>query len=377
MKGNKLMLLITIVGLMFAIVTVSYSWFLVSKSIDISFDSDLTVDARNGLEISLDNGTTWVNKYQTAVTFGDILDVSGTGINLYTPTGVTGTDNDIPTGYALATANTLTSPNNDGDYILLNIMFRSKSELSVYFSGSSYITPTSTLTNNNTSSYGSFTTNYIAGASRMAILNSTGDERIMEWIPNTSYELTYTSGATTATFNESGTKETNYYYINGTTDLTEYTESVYDYYTGDVILNSTLATAQTQGNSKTLVTLSDYDSTTLYYSASIIMKVWIEGTDRESMIPLSGGKVKMKFLFLGSTKTLNSTWETNIASITDQNDLLDGMYIASYSTVSSQGLTGFTAYTTSSTFTTGTIYYAYYPGTTEYMNSTIKYFTAS
>ncbi len=374
---NKILILISLLVLTFSLVSVSYSWFLISNSVDIDLDSSLTVASRNDLLISLDNGVTWSGSYSTGTSFGTVLDVSGNGVNLYTPIAFTGALNDIPTNFDTATPIYFTSPNSDGDYLELKIMFRSQAPLTVLFGGDSAINPVSSDANVRRSTFGSFTLDNIAGAARLAILNSSKDETIMIWAPNPYFQLTY-SGDATAEFTKNGTIEPAYYYYSyDGISYTKQTVSKNAYYTRDYIVGSTSTTSGEQGSSKVLLSLNKENESDVYYTGTLNVRIWIEGTDRESQIPLSGGKVSMSLVFIGSSKTVNETWENNISYI-ENNGSLDGtadytgLYINRLST--SGDLTSWEAYNTS-LLINGKTYVVYYAGNESYLDSSITYFT--
>lgn len=85
------------------------------------------------------------------------------------------------------------------DFYEEDIYFRSKSQLDVYLSGASSISPNSTT--DNFSTFGNFSRDYIAGASRVAVFDVTKEddkttdaneetlEKKLLWIPNDNYEL--------------------------------------------------------------------------------------------------------------------------------------------------------------------------------------------
>ena len=171
---NIFIIMLSFVTLTFVLISSAFSWFLISKDVDINFDTPLHVDLKGGLEVSIDGGEYYASSFALDCELPDVLDISGDGINLFTPNAFTGIDNDIPVSYASATPIILTGDYtsdtpiynaSEGDFIELPLTFRSRQPLSVYLSSSSFIRPRNT--SGNTSSYfssGNITTSNILPA---------------------------------------------------------------------------------------------------------------------------------------------------------------------------------------------------------------------
>lgn len=379
MNKSKLLILIAILSLVFTLTTVTYSWFLVSTGVDIDVDPYLTVEAKDELLISLDGGSTYNGSYTTNIAFGSVLDVSGNGLNLYNPTDFSGANQDVPTAFESATAMTLSSPLNDGHYLELSVIFRSKNQLSILLGSESTVLPAelNAETLERKSTYGNYTCDYIAGATRVAFLNGDKSSLNMLWIPNDTYEL-YNEAGASASFRANGTREASYKYyslVNNAYVLNTYPAS--DIYTRKLVPGSTNTTVTSQGLCSNLVTLTKANEEDEFYTGTVVVRIWIEGTDRESRIALSGGKVSIHLVFVGYTKTMNSDWETSIATIAASNTIVNGsaytgMYVNNAATITNES--AWAAFNEAA-LTSGQTYYCYYPGTDDYLNSSMTYFT--
>ena len=205
-KNNKILItLITLVVLSFVLIGSSFAWFLVSTTIKIPFSSELTVTQKENLEVSvdIDNNLSTDNfqgTFSSSIDLGTILDISGNGINLFNPIGFQ--SEDVPSLYEVATPIHLGDQVKEGDYLELIIKFRSNSELDIYLNEDSSILPYDKTTN--MSEYSpTISRDYISGAARLAILDSTKTSSLLIWDPNPTYQLTKVSES--YTFSENGT----------------------------------------------------------------------------------------------------------------------------------------------------------------------------
>ena len=292
-KNNKILLtLITLVVLSFVLIGSSFAWFLVSTTIKLPFSSELTVTQKENLEVSvdIDNDLTtdsFSGTFSSSIDLGTVLDISGNGINLFNPIGFQ--SEDVPSLYEVATPIHLGDAVKEGDYLELIIKFRSNSELDIYLNEDSSILPYDKTTN--MSEYSpTISRDYIAGAARVAILNSAKTSSLLVWDPNPLYQLTKVSES--YSFSENGTADTfsalsSYSYITSTTGQSSaFTSSQI------VLGNSTL-------DEHKLITLTKASESDEYYTGSVVVRIWIEGRDRESDICLSGGRIKINLVFNG------------------------------------------------------------------------------
>ena len=292
-KNNKILItLITLVVLSFVLIGSSFAWFLVSTTIKIPFSSELTVTQKENLEVSvdIDNNLSTDNfqgTFSSSIDLGTILDISGNGINLFNPIGFQ--SEDVPSLYEVATPIHLGDETKEGDYLELIIKFRSNSELDIYLNEDSSILPYDKTAN--MSEYSpTISRDYISGAARVAILDSTKTSSLLIWDPNPNYQLTKVSES--YTFSENGTVDSfsalsSYSYITSTNGQSSRFTS------NDIVLgNSDL-------DEHKLLTLTKANESDEYYTGQVVVRIWIEGRDRESDICLSGGRIKINLVFNG------------------------------------------------------------------------------
>ena len=86
-----------------------------------------------------------------------------------------------------------------------------------------------------------------------------------------------------------------YYYYDATTnklkDLNSYSSPPL------YATSSTEKARNIVGKDKAIVTLTKENTTDEYYTAHVVMRVWVEGTDRDAKTPLAGGKFNLKLHF--------------------------------------------------------------------------------
>jgi hypothetical protein len=117
--------------------------------------------------------------------------------------------------------------------------------------------------------------------------------------------------------------------------------------------------------SRILVTLTKANENDDYYTGSILVRIWIEGYDRESMIPLAGGNVSISLSFSAVGKVKNDTWESSI-------DTIDG------ATVTAQSVSGTTlTLTGAGSLSTEDLYYKVEDSSGNVSSEWVKYSQAA
>ena len=350
MKKGKIghLLLICSYLLILLIVSTSFAWFFINKELEVDYENEIICEAGTSLEISMlknvDSETLneeWTDysgyvKY-TGVS-AKIEDISGNGKELYRPTAIE-TDPDTgelyPTG--LTTAGKIDN-NGYGDFIELNLKFRSTSNMNVYLSGDSIINPITT-SDTDRNIFGKFSKDFIAGAIRVAILevDDNGNEELkMIWAPNPNIQLIRKTDGT-YDLKENGTIETYYYYkkneLSG--EIEKYKVESDDFANKLFVLGSTNTTDSMVNKSPLLTTLTP--SLDEVIEKRIVVRVWYEGTDREANQALSGGQVKMNLKFIGMLEkesqsedvieTMNSiAFAYNDKTVTDIENISNKVY---------------------------------------------------
>lgn len=303
---NKKKLIISIVAILITLGAIggSLAWFYINESSYVDYGSDISCEAGQSLEISNDGGKTWAGFISNEGFNSSTVDITGDGINMYRPVSIDETSN--PSGYQPATA---IDENGSGDYIDIDLIFRTTSKMNVYLNGESYISPTNPTLGGNM--FGNFSRDYIAGATRVAFIEVTEDadtgaeqyELKMIWAPNPKYELSKSTGGV-YNFTVNGTRETYYYttYEDGEYVKKEFTSD--DFATSKFVAGNTGADISNGGESAVL--FSTNPSAGKFDYKRLIIRIWFEGTDREASEALAGGKVSAKLKFTGINKAAPS-----------------------------------------------------------------------
>ena len=305
-KKNKLKLFaIYLICPLFMMVTVSFAWFFINQQVEINYTPNIQCEAGHSLEISIDGGSTWAGGVELKTATPKMLDITGNGINLYKP--ITVDEQYQPQGFEIAEE--IDVETGEGDFIEIEVMLRTNSKMNVYLSGDSYISPVSEGTASH-SIFGNFSKDYIAGATRVAVTEKNGSTEILKmlWDPNPYYKLTR---------NENGTYTFNKEVKTANVDASNYQYYVYDSQTKkyttrklsmDDIANKVISLGNvggkdelTAGDSPILTTFTPTTDQQMLYK-TLMVRVWFEGTDRESDQALSGGVIKMYFKFNGVNK---------------------------------------------------------------------------
>ncbi len=271
------------------------------------------------MEISGD-GSKWNN--QLVIQASKLRwDVTGDGIDLWRPQmddsgaapDLTEEDN-----WTKATKD----PYDDGellDFIEVPVSFRSDRQMNIYLGANSAVTPICAQGNslyssdpdsdlwskvenvsNFSTSSARFSRNYIAGAVRVAVLQNTGTEaspqleRKALWVPNPNYEL-ITSPSYDLKAN--GTAEESYtYYTYSVTD-SQAEKTLKTWAAGDVKTSFTTGSSDTPSDSDYVTTMQQNTTDGLYY-ADLVIRIWVEGTDREARLALAGGEFDVDLQFV-------------------------------------------------------------------------------
>lgn len=303
---------ILLVALLITLSTSVYAWFNINTTVSVE-ELEISVETDKSLLITDDPTGSWY----TSVNLSYVLD--GKKISADVSGGASGTFYTIygehysaenPILYQYAKSNKDVATGADFDFLELDLYFKAENPCNVYLSNQSSILPKEdpegllTLTGDTAyskSDYGPFSKNYIAGAVRVGVWEVKEVEGVETeefkfiWIPNQNYELINPSGTTqNYTFNPDGVLDPNQNYIASATDNGDgtFSSAVVSSYDADTIkyFNSNFTTGEATVAS--LVTLSD-DA-----RAHIIVRIWIEGTDRESHAALSGGDFITNLLFI-------------------------------------------------------------------------------
>jgi len=256
----------------------AYAWFIMGNAASVKKIDEKVADA-GYVKISDDDGETWNNGLDIDLgTAGIVREMSGNGLELYEP--VYGMY-DIE-GYTLATSDTY--------YIEKVFTFETDTTQELYLTAESFLKPANT--SENLSSMGNFSRNYIAGAVRVGFFEVTDEgeyEPVYIWVPNPG--ICFNGDGVT----ENGAVEEYYAYQAGT--------GVEDIVTiptggaengisddGGFVWGSPI-----QENVKPVLSFSTENRAPV--TKKLMVRVWLEGTDRECVKALHNGEFSMYFKF--------------------------------------------------------------------------------
>ncbi|MBQ6262608.1 MAG: hypothetical protein IJK58_03745 [Clostridia bacterium] len=293
------------------------AWFINFKSNKVGA---YTVQVSSGeiLQISLDNES-WDNSITLDYPNLDMVDISGDGMTFVRPELVPiEADENYPVSHSepneedqshwavpISTADVeghtgaAAQDYTDAQYISFTVYFKANVAMDVYVGGGTKLVPDDM---QNTSAYGNFSKDCIAGAARVAALNNVGEE-LFFWVPNSTYQLSYINAEGGGwTMNTAGTPEASYSYYKFDDVEDKYVLNTFaagDYITS--IPNLTFdarpdETDPVQAAMK-LATLTRAEGET-EYTGSATFNIWVEGTDREARRALAGGKFNTDIVFI-------------------------------------------------------------------------------
>ena len=363
--------------LLVALIGGSLAWFYINEEVTVSYGNSIFCEAGDSLEISLvENGsyTKWTSSVDYSAGDFTTVDISGNGANLYRPMEI----NEYQQPVNLIPAVSNQESTNGYDYVEMVLAFRSVSEMNVYLSEDSFISPAPEAEDAKPNIYGNFSRNYIAGAMRVAVIDYETNELMMLWAPNSKYQL-IDNGNSTYAFAQDGTAETAYKYFaedeNG--ELVQKVISADDYASKKFVVDSTGATKGYSGNAPVLVSLKP-ESDGAHAQKTVRIRIWFEGTDREAHQALAGGNVNIQLKFIGIAKKTAEEEQTAIDNIAFNPDSGAFSGVQSGMVFSTDGRT-WTQYVPGSTnlpsLQSGQSVYIKYPETATHFETTCRKFT--
>lgn len=324
MKNNskKITALVSLLSVLSISVTSTFAWFFMNSDVEVDYGSEIVCETGTSLEVSIyqgideeTGGEKWSgfsSKVKKSNITAKLQDITGDGVDLYSAVSLKSDENGnlVPSGFTKAVS---IDKDGFGDYIELHIKLRSVNPMNVYFGGESTVSPTYE-GDNPDNIYGDFSKDYIAGAMRIAVLEKNLDDSEtlkMLWAPNPTYELVRDKEKGTYSFNKNGAIENYKYYKCIDEENSEFElhkVEVDDLINKKFIIGSTNTDDTLINNSPLLTTITPTANDFGY--ASLIVRVWFEGTDREADQALSGGQAKMNLVFTGMEAKTGDTTES-------------------------------------------------------------------
>jgi len=321
-SSKKMALLSTIAITLVSCISISFAWFIFSDSVSVQSQNSAGVKAGSYMQIAYkkENNTwsTWGDEF--VFTTPTMADITGDGVNFAVPYTLNGQDQPL---FPLLE---LTSATRSGYYIEYYLKIRTDQEFGLYLSSNSYVKPHGSVDANtedgtNKSIFGNFSANYIAGAARVSIsevINSTEYLRQL-WIPNELYTLKYIDDVAYFYLSGNGTaREEKYGYLvnefeQGSTTRGQLVHKYYtdkDYICKNITVGDSLANMEDglQNNGPLLTTFTGQG---VYKEKQIVVRMWIEGTDRESNSAFNQGICDFYLEFCGIKKDAETTSDIN------------------------------------------------------------------
>lgn len=309
--------------LLAAAVVVTLGWFVLNTQVTLESESNFTISTGEHLEIGIagENGETVWGSYITMPNTKSqkFPDITGNGKKFYYPEAL----DDADTPFMRDENNfTLISKKegNESLYMLkFELQFKTEAQMEVFLSNKSRVEGKNSADK----------LDAIAGAVRMSFSELEGTKEILKsvWIPNEKYQYVADSDS----FTETGTVEKSYGYLKpadeeavetGTPAMIRVSYLPEDYYynsaydtDGDIdvqVMVGTDGLASTSEGSGPMINAStpllrftndpsDADTKTL------VIRVWVEGTDREAHSELDGSNFNFHLDFLGINKAALKT----------------------------------------------------------------------
>ena len=288
--------IIKLSAMLLLFVTVTYCWFVFSKDATLNTLQVQTVGVVN-VTISDVNQFNWNNKINVGLTGKTVTEYSGNGETLYKPI----TSNYEVEGFYLE-EDSLTyvtgNEETDKEFIELIAYVKTDGPIKFYLGQDSTVTPDNSNVKNEEEKA---KLDLIAGALRVAII--VDDYKPFIWAPNSTYEY----DATNNTYKKDGTPEEKFTYV-----FSEVKDQFVEKTSMVTIQNPDLLASGVSEDKRfvwgDLANISNYvtsvdpifktdqnlNSETVI---KIVIRIWVEGTDREAVKSVIGGKFNFNLTF--------------------------------------------------------------------------------
>ena len=331
-SNNKRMIKVSLVlyiVIAFVITGTSVAWFVTNKKVEVAPTDDISITVDSRVEISVD-GEVWGSSLQVDPNITQYADVSGNGIDFWFPRYLSDSDQvDLGNRDAFEHVNTRDPEKSDPYFITIRLKVRSATAMDLYLDGtigedgksSSYVSPKEVNKVQGEGGISSYTrpsplsadlsADYIAAAARVAFVEVVdGVEELRAlWIPNDKTQLYYDSNGIPRV-NTAGDREAYGCLQLNDDEMENYIYSVEDMLGGSIIVGdpqSQDAKEIADGMIPPVVGMNNpiisFDGTKLE-EKELIIRIWIEGTDREANAALNGGDMIYKFAFTSIVKSL-------------------------------------------------------------------------
>ena len=289
----KLSLFVKLVAIVFSLVTVTFSWFIFTKD---GWINPFYTDVANAVNVTISSDLiNWTDKLiisDGVEDYGNFTEFSGDGRHFYTPI----IQNKNITGYYLQDH----SDDESKPYVDIQTYIKTDSNIKLFLSPESSILPSDP---NNKK-------DYIAGAVRVAIILENSKPII--WAPNSKTQ--YKNNGSVA--KGDGEVEDKYQYVHENSINDEFatiddivtidntSKKEYGYYEDENIYFIWGDLNRFNNYISEITPIFTAENVVKELIVPINIRVWVEGTDREAVGSLVGGKVKMNLKFI--SKPINT-----------------------------------------------------------------------
>ena len=290
--------IIKLCSILILFISVTFCWFVFTQQVSVSKLQIKTVGILN-VTISNEEQKNWTDKLKVDSLNGTVTEFSGNGKKLYSPI----TSNFEVVGFNLE-EESLNFENDDKEFIEIVTYIKTDGPINFYLGQNSTVTPNNSNIKNEAERE---KLDLIAGAIRVAIIVE--DYKPFIWVPNTTYQY----DEVTKTYIKNGTPEDKFTYVYSETN-SQFLET-----TDVVTIDNSELLASGVSTDKRFVwgDLSNIEnylkavepifSTDVNLKEEIIVKmvirIWVEGTDREAVKSVIGGKFTFNLDFVVNENT--------------------------------------------------------------------------
>ncbi len=311
------------VALLGVALVVIFALFVFDRKDEKRKEDDITLTASGDLEISLDREN-WDKKQVPKASYSCPI-ITSDGVNFnYSDSFGTEDDADEMKG-----SFNINSRDDRGEfYVDMVLHFRASGNSTVYLQSTSFVKGVDMTTNGDDGK--TVPNGAVAGALRVAFYEIPADKAAdtsyqptendlrFIWIPNERYEIA-SDAEGKLSFKNNGTGETSYGYLDPTSNEIKAWNAA-DYALGKVAVgNVGLATGSSTANGteyfmiNNATPLLDFGGSAEPEEKTMLIRIWVEGTDREARSRLESDMVRYKFNFISIDKQAPS--EADVAAL--------------------------------------------------------------
>ena len=313
------------------ILGVSFAWFINNREVTVKSSDDMVITVSSKLEIKMlnDGGSGEWGSVASKTLDKTYPDISGNGVDFFFPISLNESDDPFfsdPTSFLYVNE----AKNPEYYCLTARMVLRTGSPMDVYLANDSSVTGENMEEKDDLTK--SVSSDVIAGAVRVAFYEettvtaadgspSTSEQLRCIWIPNDRYEIT--AEGNKYVFTEEGSREA-YCYLapdNGsfdenTTEMVEIPWSAEQYASGLVLVGNDRLAQDPDAQGKAALSATNGSTSLLRFHCEngveekvLTVRIWVEGTDREAISTLNGGRIQYCLNLIGIEKESYSSEE--------------------------------------------------------------------